>query len=254
MVNGQGYLFKSPGSYEVKKEIFIQAVAAELDVNPKSLLLPHQTHSTTIWKLSSQDVESLQKGMLKSLEGVDAVICPRSAWTCAVGVQSADCAPVLGKTNTEIFAIHAGWIGLRDQIIKKALEQLAPTKTMELYVGPCATHHYERDRVEIESIPDVVWSESEQNGKGYLNVKETAVAQIRDVLSHGEIEFTIDVSPVCTLSDDGWLSYRRTSVEYVQRGVPDGFAKARQQFSKDGYAVNNVAVIRADKYQSPPQS
>lgn len=236
------YLFRSPGSYKVKRDIFVAEVAKELGVSAGSLLLPQQTHSSNVWVLSEDDREQLKSGALNAVDNCDAIICLRDAVGSAIGVQSADCAPILGATEHEVFAIHAGWVGLRDEIIRKTLVKLVPHSKIEFFVGPCAVNNYERDLSEIESIPHVIYVEGEQ-GKGNLDVKETAVSQIEGVISSGAAEFSIVVAPECTLSNEDWLSYRRSSNQYQRENIEGGFAKARGEFSANGFAVNNISCI-----------
>jgi copper oxidase (laccase) domain-containing protein len=227
----------------VKRDIFVAEVSRELGISAGSLLLPQQTHSSNVWVLSEDDRGKLKSGALKSVDNCDAIICSRRAVGCAIGVQSADCAPILGATEHEVFAIHAGWVGLRDEIIGKTLVKLVPYSKIEFFVGPCAVNNYERDLSEIESIPHVIYAEGTQ-GKGNLNVKETAVNQIEGVISSGVAEFSIVVAPECTLSNQGWLSYRRSSIECQRKNIEGGFAKVRAELSVNGFAVNNISCIQ----------
>ncbi|QYK02288.1 peptidoglycan editing factor PgeF [Shewanella psychrotolerans] len=68
----------------------------------------------------------------------DASFCRTTNHTCVV--MTADCLPVLicDKSATQVAAVHAGWRGLCDGIIEKAVSlfDVAPNELC-VYLGPC---------------------------------------------------------------------------------------------------------------------
>jgi YfiH family protein len=61
-------------------------------------------------------------------------------------ILTADCMPVLlcNKQGTQVAAVHAGWRGLCDGIISKALEQFASDDQVMAYLGPAiSAKHFE---------------------------------------------------------------------------------------------------------------
>ncbi|WGL99057.1 purine nucleoside phosphorylase YfiH [Arsenophonus sp. aPb] len=98
---------------------------AQLPTQPSWL---NQVHGTRIIDLAKQ-----KKGNLQA----DA------AYSCELGqvcvVMTADCLPVLlcNEQGTEIAAVHAGWRGLCDGILEKAIKQFkSPVYSIMAWLGP----------------------------------------------------------------------------------------------------------------------
>jgi YfiH family protein len=117
--HSQGHLSGLNLSYSV--EDTIEAVTANrlilatfLEVDPKKLYFPHQTHSDQIVEVTTQTTSN-------DLHGVDALITQTPG--IAIGVMSADCVPVLiaDPVKRAIAAIHAGWKGTVLGIVKKTV-------------------------------------------------------------------------------------------------------------------------------------
>ncbi|HGJ5864863.1 MAG TPA: purine nucleoside phosphorylase YfiH [Arsenophonus nasoniae] len=98
---------------------------AQLPTQPSWL---NQVHGTRIIDLAKE-----KKGNLQA----DA------AYSCELGqvcvVMTADCLPVLlcNEQGTEIAAVHAGWRGLCDGILEKAIKQFrSPPRALMAWLGP----------------------------------------------------------------------------------------------------------------------
>ncbi len=61
-------------------------------------------------------------------------------------IMTADCVPLLfcNSTGTKVAAVHAGWKGICNGIIEKAVELLDKPSTIMVWIGPCiCAKHYE---------------------------------------------------------------------------------------------------------------
>tara|TARA_S200000501_G_scaffold376167_1_gene430264 strand:- start:1846 stop:2607 length:762 start_codon:yes stop_codon:yes gene_type:complete len=97
----------------IKKNLSL--VCKNIKCNKKNLILMHQTHSNKFKFISSKTNEKLKKidcdALITNLKGK------------CLGVLTADCAPILiyDKKIKMISAIHAGWKGAYNDIVKKVL-------------------------------------------------------------------------------------------------------------------------------------
>lgn len=74
---------------------------------------------------------------------VDQLIEADAHWTTeknqALAVQTADCLPILLKSHDHICAVHAGWRGVENQIVLKALNIFPNLFDLEVGIGPHIT-------------------------------------------------------------------------------------------------------------------
>lgn len=109
-----------------------EALAGALGIPPANVIAPRQTHSSA--------VAVFREGMPVP-DGVDALVCATPGY--AIGVNTADCVPVLLADSTAriVGAAHAGWRGAAGGIIGEtvaAMEALgADPQRMEAIVGAC---------------------------------------------------------------------------------------------------------------------
>lgn len=89
---------------------------------PDTVILPRQVHGTHIVEITTGS---------ESLAACDGVWTTRH--TIALGVRTADCAPVCLWDDRCVGVFHAGWRGLVDGIIEKAL---ALFDSPHAWVGP----------------------------------------------------------------------------------------------------------------------
>ena len=86
----------------------------------------------------------------------DAIFSNDKRIACAV--LTADCIPILitNKTGSIIGCIHAGWKGLRDNIIENFFNKLSNIKREDIMVllGPCISQNkYEVDEDVLNQFP-----------------------------------------------------------------------------------------------------
>lgn len=107
---------------------------AQLDLDPKALVTIYQVHGTDV-------AEAKTPWPAREAPKADAVVSRVPG--IALGIQTADCAPILlcDGTNRVIGAVHAGWRGALDGVIGAAVRAMAglgavPAAT-HAAIGPC---------------------------------------------------------------------------------------------------------------------
>ena len=101
------------------------AIAAEIDITPTSIIQPRQVHGTKIVFIDDNFVLLDRAGRLAAIDETDGTIT--ALRRIAIGVNTADCVPVLlystGGTRL-VAAVHAGWRGTVNRIATKTLERM----------------------------------------------------------------------------------------------------------------------------------
>ena len=125
-------------------------------------------------------------------------------------VQTADCMPILLSDKKRIGAIHSGWRGLKNNIVKKAIKKFDVNQLL-ISIGP----HAQSCCYEIKNdIKQYFNDYTELRDKVfYLNM-----SQILKDLSEEE-GFQIEVSSICTICDNSYNSYRENKTIERQFGV-----------------------------------
>ena len=122
---------------DVKKNI--EKVCKKIGCNKNYLILLNQIHSNIVYKVTKIPNRKLKgDSLITSEKGV------------ALGILTADCAPVLiyDPTNDLISAIHAGWKGAYKQIISRTLKKFklngSNLNDLIAVIGPCISkNNYE---------------------------------------------------------------------------------------------------------------
>jgi YfiH family protein len=144
---------------------------------------------------------------------VDAPTDPEAPWIDGDGVATrtpgvaplvlaADCLPIVISDGRSVVAVHAGWHGLEDGVIARAVEAIAPAGYLSAAIGPAAgACCYE---VGDELRERFTGYDAEQGAN--LDLKKIAVAQLRDA----GVREIHDVD-ICTISAEPGLlfSHRR---------------------------------------------
>jgi YfiH family protein len=111
-------------------------VAESVDADSASLRLLHQVHG--------HDVAVVRQGDPAPAHRPDADVIINSDPAVAIGVQVADCAPILlaDRTRAIVGAAHAGWRGTRQNVAGTAVRSLHDTFGVDpanliAAVGPC---------------------------------------------------------------------------------------------------------------------
>ena len=137
-----------------------------------------QTHSNEVTLIHS-DGEFLSDGIITSEKGL------------ALVVQTADCMPVLIKSDRSIAALHVGWRGLQKDIFTLTLEKIAGSD-IKVLIGP----HAQRCCYEVQNDVAELFRDnlSNKNNKLYLNL----AGQISNYCQSNNIN--IQVSDIYVLS------------------------------------------------------
>jgi YfiH family protein len=125
-------------------------------------------------------------------------------------VRVADCIPILMKSNNLISAVHAGWRGINNSIFEKSLKN-HNFKSLKISIGPHAKECCYEVKEDLKQLFPL--STNEINGRYYLNLRK----RIEEFCIKENIE--LEVSHQCTICDDNYFSYRRTSTSQRQFGI-----------------------------------
>lgn len=125
-------------------------------------------------------------------------------------VRVADCMPILMQSTNLISAVHAGWRGINNSIFEKSLRN-HNFKSLKISIGPHAKECCYEVQEDLKQLFPL--STIEFNGRYYLNLKK----RIEEFCIKENIE--LEVSNHCTICDDNYYSYRRTSTPHRQFGV-----------------------------------
>lgn len=136
----------------------------------------------------------------------------------ALMVMVADCYPVLMADPVQKIAagVHSGWRGTRQQIARKALEQMialgAKPADIRLAIGPGIGYDsFEIGAEVVEAFAGQIDTDDSQlvrrvGEKFRMNLPEILR---RQALAVGLRPEHVEIVPGCTLSDEGMFSYRR---------------------------------------------
>lgn len=137
-------------------------------------------------------------------------------------IKSADCLPVIvyDSVNARIAAVHSGWKGTANSIVKEAITKMlslgSKAADLKVYVGP----HIQKTSFEVMddvknvfeknfSYEDIIFKKDE---KHYL-IDLGKVVKL-DAISMGAKKENIYLSKVDTVTDERFHSYRRDKKDY----------------------------------------
>ncbi len=129
-----------------------------------------------------------------------------------LGVTVADCTPVLlyEPKAKLIAAVHAGWRGTEQMIalaaVRKMMELGASPSNIFAFIGASASVEKYEVGLEVATLFEEKHVVDLHNGKFLLDVKSANHDQL---LFAGVPASQIEVSPLCTISDERLHSYRR---------------------------------------------
>ena len=110
-----------------------QALSTLLGVPERHIIMPHQTHGTTVCRIDTPPTAVI--------EATDAVMT-NVAGLC-IGVSTADCIPILlyDADHHAACAVHAGWRGTVQRIAREAVlamqrEYLSEPSRLQAVIGP----------------------------------------------------------------------------------------------------------------------
>ena len=125
-------------------------------------------------------------------------------------VQTADCMPILLSDKKRIGAIHSGWRGLENNIVKKVIKKF-DVNQLSISIGP----HAQSCCYEVKEDVKKYFNDYTElrDGMFFLNM-----SQVLKDLSKEE-GFQIEVSSICTICNNSYNSYRENKTTKRQFGV-----------------------------------
>ncbi len=156
-----------------------------------------QTHSSEVKIINS-------KGIYNS-DGIET-----NTQDLPLVVRVADCIPILMQSKNLISAVHAGWRGINNSIFENSLKN-HNFKSLKISIGPHAKECCYEVKEDLKQLfPS---STIEFNGRYYLNLR----SRIEEFCIKENIE--LEVSHHCTICDDRYYSYRKSSTPQRQFGI-----------------------------------
>ena len=136
-LNINPYCGDAPTAVEQNRRLLCQ----ELSLDENRLVLPHQTHGTTIRQIGEEFFSLSPSVRQMVLDGVDALITDLPE--VCIGVSTADCIPILlyDSIHRSMAAVHAGWRGTAKRILQKTVEEMGRAyqtrpETLRAVIGP----------------------------------------------------------------------------------------------------------------------
>jgi copper oxidase (laccase) domain-containing protein len=175
--------------------------------------LLNQTHSDTVQDMRhAERVSSLLEShgdLTKRVEG-DAWLFSRESspaeGALAFGVLTADCVPVVIRGRSGWGVVHAGWRGLANGIIEKAVAALGGAQEAAVFAAAGAPL-YEVGLEVISAIGPLAVSYAipDHDDKVALDTATTAIRQLQAVVPG----IAAEKASLCTLADTRFHSFRR---------------------------------------------
>ena len=168
----------------------------KVHIGIKSCASMNQTHSNKI-------ISAKKSGTYKS----DGIFTLKK--NLGLVVKTADCMPIFLKDKTSIGAVHIGWRGIKNKIINNALKNFKLSE-LNISVGPHAQSCCYEVKEDVST--DLYQYIDKRKGKDYLNMSQS----LRDLSK--KFGFGIEVSPICTICDSSYNSYRENKTSKRQYG------------------------------------
>lgn len=202
---------KGDEDYFVKE---LPKVLEQLGLDYSSINVTRQVHSNNIAHVNGNG-----NGGVNFYDETDGLIGEK---TDVLVIKSADCLPVIvyDSVNARIAAVHSGWKGTANSIVKEAITKMlslgSRAADLKVYVGP----HIQKTSFEVMDdvknvfdknfkYKDIIFKKDE---KHYL-IDLGKVVKL-DAISMGVKEENIYVSNLDTVTDESFHSYRRDKKDY----------------------------------------
>lgn len=141
----------------------------------------------------------------------DGFILENKKDNTAYGIKTADCLPVIIKSDEKFAILHAGWRGVAGNLFANAVESIKSEKPLEIVIGPAAgKNDYEVGSEVIEALGDFAVYTSAASGRYLLDLPQTAINKIKSLAKISNIA----IHPSSTIADSYFHSYRRDKKLY----------------------------------------
>ncbi len=204
----------SPEPYGMNLSSHVGDVQANVDENRRlffqSIGVPVETKAVYQNQVHSPNVTVVhgEEGIVKEN---DALITADS--NVLLGVTVADCTPILlyDPRSGLIAAVHAGWRGTEQMIVLATIRQMAELGTdpqnLYAFIGASASGEKYEVGLEVATLFDEKHLVALEGSKFLLDLKGANLDQLR----YARIPSAqIEVSPLCTMTDEWLHSYRRS--------------------------------------------
>ncbi len=181
----------------------IEKLCSDLHLISDSIVRSHQVHGTAIL--------NAEKGGM--YDGYDAMITQQT--NLLLTITTADCIPILvfDKGNRAVAAIHAGWRGLKDELLlKTVLEMQESFGTIAddcfVYAGPCIS-------LDVFEVGDEVAHQFDQKFHQYNKTTGKIHLDLKNILKQQLIESGIpqsqfEIDKHCSFKEENlYFSHRR---------------------------------------------
>lgn len=184
------------------------------EFNVDKVLYLKQIHSDKVFTYKEQHAEEFLQN-----EG-DAIITNKR--NIAIGVFTADCVPIIlmDETIGVIAAIHSGWKGTFNSIVKRTIENMigqfnCDVKNIKVYIGP----HIRKCCYEVsEELKNQFLNNTNLDEKKLFNGRLLSLEEyiLNDLRSVSIEEDNINILDLCTYCNDGIKlhSYRKSEGAY----------------------------------------
>jgi YfiH family protein len=200
-----------------------QLLCTALHIEKEQLIIPYQTHSVNALVIDKEFLQQNAEKRNEQLQNIDALITQEKG--VCLCVSTADCTPILlyDRKQQVIAAIHAGWRGSVNYIVRKTLEQmnrLYNTQGEDIFaaIGPCIGF-------DAFEVGDEVYDAFKQNDfpmeyisgwkpethKWHIDLQMANSVQLIDF---GVPTEQIDICDICTFTHyDKFFSARRLGIK-----------------------------------------
>lgn len=189
-------------------------VLEHIGLDYSSINVTRQVHSNNIFYL-----DGVVNGNVNFYDETDGLIGGHGN---VLVIKSADCLPVIvyDGVNKRISAVHSGWKGTANSIVKEAITKMlslgSKAADLKIYIGP----HIQKTSFEVmDDVKNVF--EMNFSYEGIIEKKDETHYLIDlgrvvkcDAISMGVKEENIYVSSVDTVADQRFHSYRRDKKDY----------------------------------------
>ena len=200
-----------------------QLLCTALHIEKEQLIIPYQTHSVNALVIDKEFLQQNAEKRNEQLQNIDALITQEKG--VCLCVSTADCTPILlyDRKQQVIAAIHAGWRGSVNYIVRETLEQmnrLYNTQGEDIFaaIGPCIGF-------DAFEVGDEVYDAFKQNDfpmeyisgwkpethKWHIDLQMANSVQLIDF---GVPTEQIDICDICTFTHyDKFFSARRLGIK-----------------------------------------
>ena len=175
-----------PGSFDNKKNIFKNLAFVEKKIKSglNKIVLLNQIHSNKFYY-----IDKTSRLNHKKFTG-DALITNKS--NTPIAILTADCAPILlfDKKNKTIAAIHAGWKGAHNGIVKKVIKFMikkgSTANDITAVIGPCISlknYEVKQDFIKkfIKKDPKTKAFFKKIRNKNYFDLNKYIIHQLKNL-------------------------------------------------------------------------